>query len=95
MLLSGIIKSGSNSILIPKPLHSLHAPKGELKEKDLGSIFPILILQNGHELYLENKNSLLSIMVITIPCVSFVFVKQVLFLLFLYFFYLHNFLQMN
>lgn len=67
LVLSGIINSGSNSILIPKPLHSLHAPKGELKEKDLGSIFPILMLQNGQELYLENKNSLLSIMVITIP----------------------------
>src|SRR5215831_12438835 len=41
--LSGIIRSGSNSILIPKPLHCLHAPKGELKEKLLGSRSPRLI----------------------------------------------------
>src|SRR5919202_2900521 len=46
--LSGIIKSGSNSILIPKPLHSLHAPKGELNENVRGSRSPREMPQRGH-----------------------------------------------
>ena len=71
LFLSGIIRSGSNSILIPRPLHSSHAPNGELNEKDLGSIFPILILQNGQALCLEKKNSLSSMSVRIIPLVKF------------------------
>ena len=40
--LSGITRAGSNSILTPNPLHVLHNPKGELKEKFLGSNSPIV-----------------------------------------------------
>src|SRR5215510_11516279 len=45
--LSGIIKSGSNSILMPRPLHSLHAPNGELNENVRGSRSPREIPQRG------------------------------------------------
>ncbi len=55
---------------MPRPLQSSHAPNGELKENDLGSIFPILILQKGQALCLENKNSLLSIRVRIKPFVK-------------------------
>ena len=40
LVLSGITKSASNSILTPNPLHVLHKPNGELKEKVLGSNSP-------------------------------------------------------
>ncbi|MBS1268540.1 MAG: hypothetical protein MAG458_01270 [Nitrosopumilus sp.] len=40
--LSGITKSESNSIFTPRPLHVLHKPKGELKEKFLGSSSPMV-----------------------------------------------------
>ena len=33
---SGMIRSGSNSILMPSPLHSSQAPKGELNENIRG-----------------------------------------------------------
>lgn len=42
------MSSGSNSILTPKPLHSKHAPNGELKEKVRGSISPKLTSHIGH-----------------------------------------------
>ena len=45
-VLSGIIKSISNSCLYPRPLHSSQAPNGLLNEKDLGSISCILIPQS-------------------------------------------------
>ena len=48
-LLSGIIRSSSNSILYPSPKHSGHAPNGLLKEKLRGSISSILIPQSGQE----------------------------------------------
>ena len=44
-VLSGITKSGSNSIFTPRPLHALHEPKGELNEKVLGSSSPIVTPQ--------------------------------------------------
>jgi len=47
-LLSGIIKSGSTSILKPKPWQVGQAPNGELKEKSLGSISGSEIPQTGH-----------------------------------------------
>ncbi len=50
-VLSGITKSGSNSIFIPKPLHVLHIPNGELNENVLGSNSPIVTPQNGHALF--------------------------------------------
>src|SRR5574342_1401753 len=52
--LSGISKSGSNSILTPRPWHVLHAPKGELNENVLGSSSPIEIPQCGQALFCEN-----------------------------------------
>src|SRR3970040_3011907 len=42
LLLSGITRSASNSIFIPKPLHALHIPNGELNENVLGSSSPIV-----------------------------------------------------
>ena len=48
-LLSGIIKSSSNSILYPSPRHSGQAPKGLLNEKLLGSISLMPIPQSGQE----------------------------------------------
>src|SRR5579875_553114 len=51
--LSGIMRSGSNSVFIPSPLHSSHAPKGELKENVRGSRSPRLMLQYGQALRWE------------------------------------------
>ena len=48
-LVSGIIRSTSNSRLNPSPMQQGHAPNGLLKEKLLGSISSILIPQSGHE----------------------------------------------
>lgn len=48
-LLSGIIRSSSNSILYPRPKHTGQAPKGLLKEKLLGSTSLTLIPQSGQE----------------------------------------------
>src|SRR5919204_4722814 len=53
--LSGIINSGSNSILIPRPLHSLHAPNGELNENVRGSKSPRLMPQWGQALRWEYR----------------------------------------
>ena len=44
-VLSGITKSGSNSIFTPSPLHALQEPKGELNENVLGSSSPIVTPQ--------------------------------------------------
>src|ERR671914_2091580 len=44
---SGIISSGSYSVLMPRPLHPLQAPKGELNEKLRGSISPRLTSHLG------------------------------------------------
>src|SRR3989344_3952910 len=49
--LSGITKSGSNSILTPSPLQALQEPKGELNENVLGSSSPIVMPQYGHALF--------------------------------------------
>src|SRR5919201_4800702 len=65
--LSGIIKSGSNSILMPRPLHSLHAPNGELNENVRGSKSPREIPQRGHAFRWEYILSLLSTETITTP----------------------------
>src|ERR671922_1066470 len=65
--LSGIIKSGSNSILMPRPLHSLHAPNGELNENVRGSKSPREIPQRGQELRCEYIVSLLSTETTTTP----------------------------
>src|SRR5690242_13019420 len=46
-VLSGINRSGSNSIFTPNPWHVLQAPNGELNENPLGSSSPIEIPQNG------------------------------------------------
>ena len=46
-LLSGISRSGLNSILYPSPTQSGQAPNGLLKEKLLGSISGMLIPQSG------------------------------------------------
>ena len=48
-LVSGIIRSGSNSILNPRPAQHGHAPNGLLNEKLLGSISSMLIPQSGQE----------------------------------------------
>ncbi len=50
-VLSGITKSGSNSIFAPSPLQALQDPKGELNEKVLGSNSPIVTPQCGHALF--------------------------------------------
>src|SRR5665213_2834689 len=34
---SAMIRSGSTSSLVPRPVHSVHAPKGELNENERGS----------------------------------------------------------
>ena len=51
---SGIISSGSNSILYPRPAQTGQAPKGLLKEKLLGSISLMLIPQSGQAKFSEN-----------------------------------------
>ena len=55
-LLSGIIKSSSNSILYPSPKHSGQAPNGLLKEKLLGSISSMLTPQSGQEKLWEKRS---------------------------------------
>ena len=67
----GIIRSGSNSILTPSPLHSPQAPNGELKENIRGSKSPRLISQRGHAFRCENRLSLPSIEAITSPFPTF------------------------
>src|SRR5688500_12720531 len=69
--LSGIIKSGSNSILMPSPLHSLHAPNGELNEKVRGSKSPSEIPQWGQAFLCEYIVSLLSTETTTTPPPTF------------------------
>src|ERR671925_1314146 len=69
--LSGIIKSGSNSILMPRPLHFLHAPNGELNEKVRGSKSPSEIPHRGQAFLCEYIVSLLSNETITIPLPTF------------------------
>ena len=56
--LSGIIKSSSNSIFSPKPVHSGHAPNGLLNEKSRGCISGNETPQSGHALFCEKKCSL-------------------------------------
>ena len=46
-LLSGIIKSGSNSISVPSPSHFSHFPHGELNENNLGANSSMLTPQSG------------------------------------------------
>src|SRR5919201_6428667 len=65
--LSGIIKSGSNSIFMPRPLHSLHAPNGELNENVRGSKSPREMPQRGQAFRWEYILSLLSTETITTP----------------------------
>ena len=55
LVLSGITKSGSNSIFTPRPLQALQEPKGELNENVLGSSSPIVTPQCGHALFCENN----------------------------------------
>ena len=69
--LSGIIKSGSNSILIPRPLQSLHAPKGELNEKVRGSKSPSDMPQCGQAFRCEYIASLPSVETTTTPLPTF------------------------
>ena len=49
LVLSGIIRSGSNSCRKPRPVHTGHAPKGLLKENERGSISSMEIPQSGQE----------------------------------------------
>ena len=49
-----ITKFGSTFRLWPIPSHSSQAPKGELKEKSLGSISSIVKPLSGHENFEEN-----------------------------------------
>ncbi len=49
---SGIRRSGSNSILYPSPAHTGHAPNGLLNEKLLGSISSMLTPQSGQAKFL-------------------------------------------
>ena len=69
-VLSGIRRSKSNSIFTPRPWHVLHAPKGELNEKVLGSSSPTVIPQNGHALFCEKTRSWPS-STITVPFPAF------------------------
>ena len=46
---SGMISSGANSILKPRPWQTGQAPKGLLNEKLLGSISSKLMPQSGQE----------------------------------------------
>ena len=76
-LLSGIIRSRSNSILYPKPKQSGHAPKGLLKEKLLGSTSSMLILQSGHaKLWLKFMASASDTSTIMRPSDSFITVSM-------------------
>src|ERR687884_649417 len=70
-VLSGIIRSGSNSILIPSPLHSLQAPNGELNENERGSKSPSEMSQCGHAFLWEYIVSLPSIETTTTPFPTF------------------------
>ena len=45
---SGITNFGSTYRSTPSPSHSVQAPKGELKEKSLGSISSIVKPDSGH-----------------------------------------------
>src|SRR6185503_12292004 len=65
--LFGMTSSGSNSVLIPSPLHSLHAPNGELNENVRGSRSPSEILQCGHAFLCEYMKSLPSDETTTVP----------------------------
>jgi hypothetical protein len=49
MLWFGMMSPGSICIFTPSPVHSGHAPCGELKEKFRGAISPIDVPSNGHE----------------------------------------------
>ena len=52
---SGTTSSGSTSIRVPRPWHSGHAPKGELKENDRGSSSSVSIGWSlGHDIFSEN-----------------------------------------
>ena len=55
--LFGIIRSSSNSILYPIPAHTGQAPKGLLKEKDLGSSSATDIPQSGQAKLSEKLSS--------------------------------------
>ena len=58
LLLSGMIRSGSNSILNPSPLHSSHAPNGLLKENIRGWSSSNAIPQIGQAMSAEQVSSL-------------------------------------
>ena len=70
-VLSGITKSGSNSILTPNPLHWLHIPNGELNENVRGSNSPTVIPQCGHALFCEKIFSFFSDATRTEPFAAF------------------------
>ena len=44
-----IMRSGSNSMRMPRPVHAGHAPWGELNEKLRGSSSSRVVPSNGHE----------------------------------------------
>src|SRR4029078_3886879 len=72
--LSGITSSGSNSTLIPSPLHCLHAPKGELNENERGSRSCMLRPHCTHAFLCEYTVSLLlssGIKILTRPLAVF------------------------
>jgi len=52
-----MIRSGSNSIFIPSPLHSSHAPKGLLNENIRGWSSSKVTPQTGHAMVAENRVS--------------------------------------
>ncbi len=53
-----ITRSGSTSILVPRPWHSGHAPNGELKENERGSRSSVsMSCSLGHDIFSENRIS--------------------------------------
>ena len=46
---SGMMRDGSKDVIVPIPLHVLHAPRGLLNEKSRGSMFGRDVLHWGHE----------------------------------------------
>ena len=55
-ILIGITNLGSTNKSTPKPSHSVHAPNGELKENNLGSISSIVKPLSGQANFVENIN---------------------------------------
>jgi len=65
--LSGIIRSGSNSILIPRPEQVSQAPNGELNENIRGCNSSYVRPHFGHAIFEESKVSLFFVLTINKP----------------------------